>query len=139
MIGGFSGRFVIGEPGIEGRARLPEAKRKAGDGTSGQVSEKAGRHLGHIARPAEREGCAAGPAASRNDAYIARRMIRISITAAAFEAIASTLPFGSTAFKLELGPTGERFIWLEPRSVDRLAAMRGPDESYSDVILQLAS
>ena len=53
-------------------------------------------------------------------------MIRISISAAAFDAIASTLPLGTTAFEPELGPNGERFVWLEPRFVDRLAAMRGP-------------
>jgi predicted CopG family antitoxin len=28
-------------------------------------------------------------------------------------------------------------IWLEAPIVDRLAAMRGPGESYSDVILRL--
>jgi hypothetical protein len=28
-------------------------------------------------------------------------------------------------------------IWLEPSTVDRLRAMRGPGESYSDVILRL--
>jgi hypothetical protein len=64
-------------------------------------------------------------------------MIRIAITAEAFAAIASTLPLGSTAFEPEISPKGERFVWLEPRFVDRLAAMRGPGESYSDVILQL--
>jgi hypothetical protein len=65
-------------------------------------------------------------------------MIRISISTDAFEAIAATLPFGSTAFEPELSPTGERWIWLDPRFVDRLAALRGPGESYSDVILRLA-
>jgi hypothetical protein len=29
-------------------------------------------------------------------------------------------------------------IWLEPRMADKLAAMRGPGASYSDVILRLA-
>jgi hypothetical protein len=29
-------------------------------------------------------------------------------------------------------------IWLDPSVVDRLRAMRGPGESYSDVILRLA-
>jgi hypothetical protein len=29
---------------------------------------------------------------------------------------------------------GERLIWLEPSTVDRLRAMRGPGESYSDVV-----
>ena len=65
-------------------------------------------------------------------------MIRISITAAAFEAIAATLPFGSAGFEREPDAKGERQIWLEQRFVDRLCAMRGPGESYSDVILRLA-
>ena len=30
-----------------------------------------------------------------------------------------------------------RMIWLESRVLDRLRAMRGPGESYSDVILRL--
>jgi hypothetical protein len=33
---------------------------------------------------------------------------------------------------------GERLIWLEPSMVDRLRAMRGPGERWSDVILRLA-
>jgi hypothetical protein len=35
-------------------------------------------------------------------------------------------------------PNGDYFIWLDPRFIDRLQAMRGPGESYSDVILRLA-
>jgi hypothetical protein len=31
----------------------------------------------------------------------------------------------------------ERYVWLAPNVVDRLGAMRGPGESYSDVILRL--
>jgi hypothetical protein len=31
-----------------------------------------------------------------------------------------------------------REIWLEPSVVNKLRAIRGPGESYSDVILQLA-
>jgi predicted CopG family antitoxin len=31
----------------------------------------------------------------------------------------------------------ERLIWLPPRVVDRLRALRGRGESYSDVILRL--
>jgi hypothetical protein len=64
-------------------------------------------------------------------------MIRISIPAAAFDAVAATLP-GSVLFECEPNEKGERQIWLEPRYVDRLKAMRGPGESYSDVILRLA-
>jgi hypothetical protein len=40
--------------------------------------------------------------------------------------------------KCGLGPKGERFIWLEPRFVDRLAVLRGTGESFSDVILRMA-
>ena len=35
-------------------------------------------------------------------------------------------------------PNGEFYVWLEPKYVDRLRAMRKPGESYSDVILRLA-
>jgi hypothetical protein len=38
----------------------------------------------------------------------------------------------------EVNERGERLIWLEPNVVNRLA-MRGPGESYSDVILRLAA
>ena len=65
-------------------------------------------------------------------------MIRITISAAAYEAIAATMPLGSVGVDPEPGAEGERHIWLEPRFVDRLRAMRGPGESYSDVILRLA-
>jgi hypothetical protein len=39
-------------------------------------------------------------------------MIRITITAAAFEAIAATLPFGSVGVEPKPGAKGERWIWL---------------------------
>jgi hypothetical protein len=65
-------------------------------------------------------------------------MIRISITASAFEAIADKLPLASVGVEPEPDAKGERQIWLEPRFVDRLRAMRGPGKSYSDVILRLA-
>ena len=56
-----------------------------------------------------------------------------------FDAIAATLPLGSVAYEAEANERGERLIWLEAAMVDRLGAMRGPDESYSDVILRIAS
>ena len=65
-------------------------------------------------------------------------MVRITITAAAYEAIAATLPFGSVGIDREADAKGERQIWLEPRVLDRLKAMRRPGDSYSDVILRLA-
>jgi hypothetical protein len=63
-------------------------------------------------------------------------MIRISISIAAFEAIAATLP-GSVGFEHDPEANGSVHVWLEPRIVDRLAAMRGPGDSYSEVILRL--
>jgi hypothetical protein len=62
-------------------------------------------------------------------------MIRITITAVAFEAIAATLP-SSVGYERLRAPNGDYYIWLGPRFVDRLRAMR---ESYSDVILRLAA
>lgn len=65
-------------------------------------------------------------------------MVRIAISQAAFEAIAKTLPLGSVGYENATNEKGERLIWLEPSMVDRLRAMRGPGESWSDVILRLA-
>ena len=42
-----------------------------------------------------------------------------------------------TAHEPELNAKGERLVWLAPAVIDRLTAMRGPGESYSDVILRL--
>ena len=64
--------------------------------------------------------------------------VRIAITAAAFEAIAAMLPFGSVGVEADPDDKGERHIWFEPRVLDRLKELRGPGESYSDVILRVA-
>ena len=64
-------------------------------------------------------------------------MIRIAISAEAFEAIARTLPLGSV-FESEANERGERLIWLEAAMVDRLGAMRGPGKSFSDAIMRIA-
>jgi hypothetical protein len=64
-------------------------------------------------------------------------MVRISVSPAAFTAITATLPLGSVSFEGEASEKGERPIWLNEVVVERLAAMRGPGESYSDVILRL--
>ena len=58
-------------------------------------------------------------------------MIRIAITAAAFEAIAATLPLGSVGYENAVNEHGERYVWLAPNVVDRLKAMRGAGETYS--------
>ncbi|MGO8841956.1 MAG: hypothetical protein ACLQF1_12735 [Methyloceanibacter sp.] len=65
-------------------------------------------------------------------------MVRIAISVEAFEAIARTLPVGSVGYEAEANERGERLIWLEAGMADRLCAMRGQGESYSDVILRIA-
>jgi hypothetical protein len=60
------------------------------------------------------------------------------ITSAAYAAIAATLP-GNVGVERERAPNGDYFVWLEPAVVSRLAAMRRPGESYSDVILRIAA
>jgi hypothetical protein len=65
-------------------------------------------------------------------------MIRIAITVPAYEAMSATLPLGSVAVEPYFNEKGERVVWLEEVWVDRLGAMRGPNESYSDVILRIA-
>jgi hypothetical protein len=54
-------------------------------------------------------------------------------------AIVATMELGSVGFENASNENGERLIWLEPGVVDRLRALRGPGDSYSDVILALAS
>jgi hypothetical protein len=66
-------------------------------------------------------------------------VVRIAISQAAFGAIAKTLALGSVGFENKLNERGERLIWLDRVVVDRLRALRGPGESYSDVILRLAA
>ena len=64
-------------------------------------------------------------------------MIKIAISAEAFEAIARALPLGSVGYESEANDRGERLIWLEAAMADRLGAMRWPGEDYSDVIMRL--
>jgi hypothetical protein len=66
-------------------------------------------------------------------------MIRIAISAEAFEALASTIPLGSVLFEKELDANGQCHVRLNRAVVSRLKAMRGPGESYSDVILRIAA
>jgi hypothetical protein len=65
-------------------------------------------------------------------------VIRIDITAAAFNAVAETLPFGSFAYEPETTADGGRFIWIDRRARGQLDALRGPGEGYSEVILRMA-
>jgi hypothetical protein len=52
-------------------------------------------------------------------------------------AIARTLAFGNMSFQNATNERGERLIWLDHAVVNRLRAMRGPGESYSDVIMRV--
>jgi hypothetical protein len=49
-----------------------------------------------------------------------------------------TLPPGSVTYQPEADAKGQRHVWLPPNVVDGLSDMRGPGESYSDVILRIA-
>jgi hypothetical protein len=66
-------------------------------------------------------------------------MVRIAISQAAFDAIAATLALGSVGYENQTNERGERLIWLEPNVIERLRAMRGPGESYSEAILRLVA
>ena len=64
-------------------------------------------------------------------------MITFSISLEAYAALKATLSDGSDSFPPQ--PDGRGNVrWLDRKFVDRLGQMRGPGESYSDVILRLA-
>ncbi len=65
-------------------------------------------------------------------------MIRISITAAAFEAIADSLPIGTIAAKPQHSDQGKVFIWIGRQWRDQLDRIRRPGEDLSDVIIRIA-
>jgi hypothetical protein len=56
------------------------------------------------------------------------------MSAEAYAAIASMLPPGVNIGPLETAPNGQYGVWLPQAVVDRLGAMRGQGESYSDAI-----
>jgi hypothetical protein len=64
-------------------------------------------------------------------------MVTISITSEAFAAIEATFAKGSKADARPDGKGGYLIV-LPHALLDRLKAMRGAGESYSDVILRLA-
>jgi hypothetical protein len=65
-----------------------------------------------------------------------REMIRLGLTDAVYDAIASTLPKGTARWPMQR-EQGQCFIQVEAAVVDRMRAMRRPGESYSEVILRL--
>jgi hypothetical protein len=79
-----------------------------------------------------------GPGAPDGDRSHIRRMIRLAISPAAFQAIVDTLP-GSVNVENQRADNGDVYVWLDPGVVAKLKAPRGPGESYSDVILRAAA
>ena len=65
-------------------------------------------------------------------------MIQIQITRAAFAAIAASLPAGWAAEVPQRTKDGRVLIWLPEAVLNRLRALRGRGEDYSDVIIALA-
>ncbi len=49
------------------------------------------------------------------------------------------MPLGSVGYENESNENGERLIWLPHDVLGKLNRLRGPDETYSDVILALAN
>jgi hypothetical protein len=66
-------------------------------------------------------------------------MIRIAITAEAYEAIARTLALGTVTCEPQPNENGERAIWIEERWFDKLNTIRRSGESYSEAIIRLAA
>jgi hypothetical protein len=80
-------------------------------------------------------GCVA-PRNYRSAGIKCREMIRVVLTDAVYDAIASTLPKGAARWPMQR-EQGQCFIQVEAAVVDRMRAMRRPGESYSEVILRL--
>ena len=64
-------------------------------------------------------------------------MISIPITDRAYQALKARIPRIDQA-PTSTGRNGQMRIWLARKFVDRLLELRGPGESYSDVIIRLA-
>jgi hypothetical protein len=64
-------------------------------------------------------------------------MIRISVTQAAYRAIQASLPPNSIKAPTD-SEAATVALWLDPKTVDRLSALRTPGDDLSDVILRLA-
>jgi hypothetical protein len=99
-------------------------------------------HSGVIGSRGERDSIRATPCgdlAVRAGYHHIRPVIRIAINQAAFDAIAATMPIGSVGYEAQTNEKGERLIWLDPNAVAKLRYLRGPGESYSDVIVRLAA
>jgi len=65
-------------------------------------------------------------------------IVTISISLEAYEAVSATLPEGDVAQPPQIDERGGVRFLVDRRTLDRLTALRGPGESYSDVILRTA-
>jgi hypothetical protein len=65
-------------------------------------------------------------------------MIGITISGEAYAAIASTSPAIGSLGESKVAPDREYRVWLPRDVVNRLRALRQPDETFSGVILRLA-
>jgi hypothetical protein len=52
-------------------------------------------------------------------------MVRIAVSQAAFEAVATTLPLGRVVYEAEFDAQGRRAIWVERIALDKLTTARG--------------
>jgi hypothetical protein len=65
-------------------------------------------------------------------------VIRIEITAIAYAALCNGVPMEQRLPPLP-SPSGGFYLWLDKPTVAKFSHARGPGESYSDVIVRLAS
>ena len=66
-------------------------------------------------------------------------MIRVAITPAVFQAIATSLPLGTVGYEPERTATGGYFIWVERSWLNKLEALRQPGEGLSETIIRLVA
>jgi hypothetical protein len=118
------------------RLRFSEDERamlQAMERELGRPFDRAGRASGLGAGAVTRDGLSSAvivPAQSGlSVAALARPkflpMIRIAISAEAFEAIARTLLLGNVGYENKTNERGEKLIWLDRAVVDRLRSLRG--------------
>jgi aspartate/methionine/tyrosine aminotransferase len=65
------------------------------------------------------------------------RMIRIRITAEAYQAICAGVPEDSR-LPAQGSPQGGFYLWLDKSTLNKLSASRRPGEGYSEAILRMA-
>jgi hypothetical protein len=64
-------------------------------------------------------------------------MIRIEISAAAYAALVDDVP-EDRRLEAQEAPGGGFYLWLDKSTLNRLRAVRGLGESFSDAILRLS-